>query len=178
MMSTGANEQVVLVDEHDRAIGTMGKLEAHRSAVLHRAFSVFVFDGHGRLLLQRRAETKYHSGGLWSNTCCGHPRPGEHVADAASRRLGEEMGFTCALSPQFDFTYRADVGNGLTEHEFDHVFFGFSDNVPSPDPSEAGEWRYVEPAVLLNEIRSAPEQFTVWLRACFPQVMLHLANAA
>lgn len=178
MISAGLNDHVVLVDEHDRAVGTMGKLEAHRSAVLHRAFSVFVFNSNGHLLLQRRAIGKYHSGGLWSNTCCGHPRPGEHVADAASRRLGEEMGFTCALRPQFDFTYKADVGGGLIEHEFDHVFFGSSDTLPTPDPEEAEEWRYVDPAFLLNEIRATPEHFTVWLRACFPQVMLHLANAA
>lgn len=177
-MKAEERELVVLVDEHDRAIGTMNKLEAHRSATLHRAFSVFVFNSGGQLLLQRRANGKYHSGGLWSNTCCGHPRPGEHVADAASRRLGEEMGFSSVLRPQFDFTYKADVGNGLTEHEFDHVFFGVMDNEPQPDPDEASEWRFVEPAALLSEMRAAPQHFTAWLRACFPQVMLHLANGA
>lgn len=159
-MNKEQHELLVLVDEHDRAIGTMDKLEAHRSGRLHRAFSVFVFDSKGQLLMQRRAEGKYHSGGQWSNTCCGHPRPGEHVTDAAWRRLGEEMGISCTLRPQFDFTYKADVGNGLTEHEFDHVFFGFTDIEPQPDPNEASEWRWVEPAALLNEIaqhrRSSP----------------------
>lgn len=177
-MRAEERELVVLVDEHDRAIGTMGKLEAHRSAILHRAFSVFVFNSGGQLLLQRRASDKYHSGGLWSNTCCGHPRPGENVADAAARRLVEEMGISCRLRPQFDFTYKADVGNGLFEHEFDHVFFGSTDAEPRPDPAEACEWRHVEPTALLAEMRSEPEGFTVWLRACFPQVMLHLANIA
>ena len=117
-------EEVVLVNEKDEAIGTMEKMAAHEKALLHRAFSVFVFNKNGDLLMQQRAHSKYHSGGLWTNTCCSHPRPGEHVADAANRRLQEEMGFTTSLNKAFDFTYKAAFDNGLTEHEFDHVFIG------------------------------------------------------
>ena len=111
-------EQVILVDEHDQELGTAAKLAAHQSGRLHRAFSIFVFDRHGRTLLQRRAATKYHSAGLWSNTCCSHPRPGEAVEQAAHRRLGEEMGFECVLHRACDFVYRSDLADGLVEHEF------------------------------------------------------------
>src|SRR5271168_1810255 len=114
-------EEVILVDESDQPLGTMEKMEAHRRAVLHRAFSVFIFNSRGEMLLQQRAPDKYHSAGLWSNACCSHPRPGEETADAASRRLKEELGFTTPLEELFHFTYKSEFGNGLTEYEFDHV---------------------------------------------------------
>src|SRR6185503_9661232 len=124
------DEMVVLVDEDDREAGTGEKMAVHRSGRLHRAFSVFVVDGEGRLLLQRRAAVKYHSAGLWSNTCCGHPRPGETILAAATRRLKEEMGFECRLRPAFSFIYRAALDHGLTEHELDHVLLGSHDGAP------------------------------------------------
>src|SRR5215207_6915560 len=142
-----AQETVVLVDEHDREVGLAPKLEAHETGVLHRAFSVFVLNAKGELLLQRRAGIKYHCGGLWTNTACGHPRPGEPVAAAARRRLREEMGFDCELTPIGAFLYRADVGGGLHEHEYDHVFVGRHDADPDPDPAEADR---------------SPETFTPW----------------
>jgi isopentenyl-diphosphate delta-isomerase len=152
---------VVLVDAGDRAVGTAPKLAAHRTGALHRAFSVFVFDGRGRLLLQRRAAAKYHSGGLWTNSCCGHPRPGEAVLDAAGRRLREEMGISCVLRPVGAFTYRARLGE-LEEHEFDHVLVGRFDGEPVPDPGEVAAWRWVEPGEAARELAASPEAFTAW----------------
>jgi isopentenyl-diphosphate delta-isomerase len=157
-----ARETVVLVDESDREVGLAPKLDAHASGALHRAFSVFVLNGRGEVLLQRRADGKYHSGGLWTNTCCGHPRPGEPVGAAARRRLREEMGFDCALSPAGAFVYRADVGGGLLEHEFDHVFLGRHDHPPTPDAAEASEWRWQSPEAALAEAEAHPERFTPW----------------
>jgi isopentenyl-diphosphate delta-isomerase len=150
------------VDGEDRPLGTAEKVAAHRAGELHRAFSVFVFDSTGRLLLQRRARGKYHSGGRWTNTCCGHPRAQEPVAVAARRRLREEMGFACDLGPAGAFTYRADVGQGLVEHEYDHVLVGRYDHDPTPDPREVEAWRWVEPEVLRAELAHAPQRFSVW----------------
>ncbi|MBV9111045.1 MAG: isopentenyl-diphosphate Delta-isomerase [Gemmatimonadetes bacterium] len=157
-----ARETVVLVDEQDREVGLAPKLDAHTSGVLHRAFSVFVLNARGEVLLQRRADEKYHSGGLWTNTCCGHPRPGEPVSAAARRRLREEMGFDCVLAPAGTFVYRADVGGGLLEHEFDHVFVGRHDAPPDPDAAEASEWRWQSPEAALAEAEAHPERFTPW----------------
>jgi isopentenyl-diphosphate delta-isomerase len=134
---------------------------------LHRAFSVFVFDDAGRLLLQQRARHKYHSGGRWTNTCCGHPRPGESIAPAAARRLREEMGFACDLRPAGAFLYRAEVGEDLVEHEYDHVLIGRHDGDPTPDPDEVAAWRRMALPDLLAELGRRPERFTVWFpRAC------------
>lgn len=155
-------ERVILVDAHDVETGTAGKLHAHRAGLLHRAVSVFVFGSNGSILLQRRARGKYHSGGLWTNTCCGHPRPGEAVADAARRRLREEMGVECELREVLCFTYRADLGGGLTEHELDHVLVGTWDGTPLPDPSEVEAWRWAGHAELERRLRVAPERFTAW----------------
>ena len=149
-------EHVVLVDERDVAIGTQEKLRAHRDAALHRAVSVFVFDGSGAMLLQRRAAGKYHSGGLWSNAACGHPRPGETPADAPHRRLREEMGIDCPLAPAFTFTYRAELGAGLVEHEVDHVFVGRSGADPAPDPGEVDGWRWVALDAVRADLAAIP----------------------
>ncbi|HEX2617612.1 MAG TPA: isopentenyl-diphosphate Delta-isomerase [Flavobacteriales bacterium] len=169
----GAND-VVLVDAQDTPIGTMDKLEAHKQGLLHRAFSVFVLDTGGRILLQQRALGKYHSGGLWTNTCCSHPRPEEAVRTAAARRLREEMGLACALREGFQFTYRAEVGNGLTEHEFDHVFFGHTDNDPKPNPAEVMDTRWATPQAITAELATDPWRFTAWFRICWPEVLAHL----
>jgi isopentenyl-diphosphate delta-isomerase len=157
-------EQVILVDEQDRELGSVEKLQAHREGALHRAFSVFVFDAAGRLLLQRRAAGKYHSGGLWSNTACGHPRPGEATAAAARRRLREEMGFDCELREAFDFLYRAELAGGLVEHEFDHVFVGRFDGEPAPDAEEVEGWRRATLEELREDLRRSPDEYSYWLR--------------
>jgi isopentenyl-diphosphate delta-isomerase len=159
-----AAEHVTLVDRDDRPLGAMEKLQAHAEGRLHRAFSVFVFDQAGRLLLQRRSAAKYHSPGLWSNTCCGHPRPGEPVEAAASRRLFEEMGFRVPLRPLFRFVYRAEIGPTMVEHEVDHVLVGSFQHDPIPEPAEVQEWRWTRFDLLRQEVLREPERFTAWLR--------------
>jgi isopentenyl-diphosphate delta-isomerase len=171
-------ERVVLVNEHDVPLGTMEKLRAHQEGLLHRAFSVFLFDDRGRLLLQRRAAGKYHSAGLWTNTCCSHPRPQESVADAAVRRLREEMGITADLEHQFSFIYSAALENGLLEHELDHVLFGTYSGAADPDPEEADGWKYMDPEELEQDLRANPQHYTVWLRICWPQVRAAFALRA
>lgn len=163
-------EQVVLVDLHDNPIGVAGKLAAHQNGSLHRALSVFVFDSAGRLLLQKRAAAKYHSGGLWSNTCCSHSRPQEGTASAARRRLREEMGIDCALTRMFGFVYRTDFPNGLIEHEYDHVFFGRHDGAPLLNPEEADDSKWVDMQELAVDIKARPEAYSYWLNVCFNRV--------
>lgn len=172
-----AEERVVLVDEWDAELGTLEKQRAHAEGRLHRALSVFVMNSQGEMLLQRRAPAKYHSGGLWTNACCSHPRPGEPVERAAHRRLREEMGIECPLEPAFAFTYRADVGGGLVEHEFDHVFLGRYDGEPRPSADEVDGWRWAPVDQLADEVAAAPEQFTPWFRLVFsrPDWAGHLA---
>lgn len=157
-------ERVVLVDEADRELGTMDKLEAHRDGGrLHRAFSVFLFDGEGRLLLQQRADGKYHFGGLWTNSCCSHPRAGEDVLDAGRRRLREELGVDTPLEAVGSFIYKAhDDSTGLTEHELDHILVGRFEGEPLPDRAEVAGWRWISPAQLEAEIGSSPRSFTPW----------------
>lgn len=157
-------DRVILVDDDDREIGTAGKLDAHRRGILHRAISVLIRDSAGRLLLQKRQSGKYHSGGLWTNCCCSHPRPGEAPADAAHRRLKEEMGFDCALEPLGLTSYRAAVGDGMTEHEVVHLFAGTYDGPVSPDPREADGFSWVEPAELAADIAARPARYTAWFR--------------
>jgi isopentenyl-diphosphate Delta-isomerase len=159
-------EFVILVDESDRQIGTTEKLQAHLEGKLHRAFSIFVVNGKGELLLQKRAKAKYHSGGLWTNTCCSHPRPDESMEAAVDRRLQEEMGFTCALKPLFSFVYRAELDRGLVEHEFDHVFGGRYEGSPKPNPEEVEDWQWIELAALQIDIQQNPDRYTYWLRMC------------
>ena len=164
-------DDVILVDPNDVAIGTAPKLRAHVEGTLHRAFSVFVFNSSGEVLLQRRADDKYHSGGLWSNTCCSHPRPGEDTAAAAQRRLAEEMGLSIPLDPAFSFTYRATLPDGLCEHEYDHVFIGRTDGDPTPDPREVAGWRWMSVEQVSEEMRADPASFTVWFREPFEKLL-------
>ena len=159
-----SEEEVILVDERDRELGSSEKMRAHREGALHRAFSVFVFDAEGRLLLQKRAAGKYHSGGLWSNTACGHPRPGEETRAAARRRLREEMNFDCELSEEFSFLYRAELGGGLVEHEYDHVFAGTFDGRPAPDPAEVEDWQWVTIEELRRAVADDPARHSRWLK--------------
>jgi isopentenyl-diphosphate delta-isomerase len=157
-------EQVIRVDEDDRAIGPAGKIDVHRSGELHRAFSVFLFDHSGRLLLQKRARGKYHSGGLWANSCCGHPRPGEAARAAAERRLREELGVDVSVRPAFFARYRAALGNGLIENEFVHMMFGHCAGTPRPNPDEASAVQWIELETLETQIANRPQDFSEWLR--------------
>lgn len=158
----GSSGKVVLVDENDSEIGTKEKLSAHKKGLLHRAFSIFVFNPKGELLLQQRASSKYHSAGLWTNTCCSHPAPGESLESAVVRRLKFEMGFDCDLKKAFHFIYRAEFSNGLIEHEFDHVFIGEFNGVPQANPEEVQAWRWIDWQSLKNEIAENPDRFAYW----------------
>ena len=164
-------DHVILVDEYDNQIGTMEKLEAHLSGTLHRAFSVFMFNSRKELLLQQRAFNKYHSGGLWTNTCCSHPKPGEALEDAANRRLMEEMGMAGDLVYGFPFTYKAAFSNDLIEHEYEHVFFGQSHVLPTPNPEEVASYKYVSLATLQQELIDNPAQYSAWLNICFDKMV-------
>jgi isopentenyl-diphosphate Delta-isomerase len=164
-------ERVILINRQDRQIGVMEKQQAHRTGSLHRAFSIFIFNNAGELLLQKRAAGKYHSGGLWSNTCCSHPTPGERTHYAARRRLQEEMKLTTELHYAFKFLYHAQVDDNMTEHEIDHVFLGESDQEPKVNYSEAEEWKYVHPEIVEKDIMVNPAHYTVWFRKCLHQVI-------
>ena len=167
---------VILVDEQDNELGTMEKLQAHLEARLHRAISIFIFNSNKELLLQKRAATKYHSANLWTNTCCSHPKPNEKTADAAHRRLQEEMGIDCSLQSVFSFTYLAKLENGITEHEFDHVFLGFTNDIPTLNAEEASTYKYVSLDQIENELKQNPEQFTVWFKLIFERVKSELSQ--
>lgn len=166
-------EEVILVNDSDEVLGVMEKLAAHKEAKLHRAFSVFVFNKENKLLMQKRAAGKYHSPGLWTNTCCSHPRPGERTEEAASRRLKEEMGFVCELTHQFSFIYKADMSNGLTEHEFDHVYFGNYDGNPNVNSEEVCEWKYISLDDLSIDINQNQGNYTAWFKLIFPRIFNH-----
>ena len=157
-------EQVVLVDEHDNEIGTMEKMEAHQKGVLHRAFSILLFNSKGELLLQKRAKSKYHSAGLWTNTCCSHPLPGESMKTATQRKLEQEMGIV--LQPEFayKFIYKATLDRNLIEHEYDHVFIGTFDGAPLINKDEVDEWKYCRVDSVRKEVLENSESYTAWFR--------------
>ena len=168
------NDHVVLVNEYDNEIGLMQKLEVHQKGLLHRAFSVFIFNSKGELLLQQRAYGKYHSEGLWSNTCCSHPLPDEETHDAAVRRLDEEMGISAELHFLYSFIYNAELGNGLTEHELDHTFWGVSDDLPIINTSEVSNYKYITVANLKKDMMENPGSYTEWLKICFDEVAVKI----
>ena len=165
-----AKEKVVLVDREDNVLGTMPKMAAHEAGALHRAFSIFVFNSKDELLVHQRALSKYHSPGLWTNTCCSHPRLDEEVLENAHQRLVEEMGFDTELEKAFTFLYKADVGQGLIEHEFDHVFIGKYDDDPAINPVEVGDWKFVSMNELRNDIDNHPNNYTEWFKIAFEKV--------
>jgi len=162
-------EKVVLVSETDDQLGLMGKLEAHEKGVLHRAFSVFIFNKSGELLLQQRALDKYHSPGLWTNTCCSHQRDGESSIQAGKRRLMEEMGFTCDLEEVFWFIYKADFDNGLTEHELDHVMVGYYDAEPLVNKEEVASFKWMSLKDVKDDISRNPDRYTEWFKIIFKE---------
>ena len=164
------DEQLVLVDGNDRAIGVAEKISVHRNGDLHRAFSIFVFDSDGNLLLQQRAPNKYHSGNLWSNTCCGHPRPGESALEAAHRRLGEEMGFDCELDEALSVIYNIRIDETFFEHEFDHVFIGRFNGTPIPNAEEVCDWKWISLNELSEDIQTTPVRYTYWLKILFEEL--------
>ena len=160
-------EKVILVDENDNQVGVMPKLEAHQKGLLHRAFSVFIFNSKYELLLQKRASSKYHSGGLWTNTCCSHPREGEEILDAAKRRLIEEMGIDTSLRKVHDFIYKAELDNDLTEHEFDHVFYGIYNEDPIINKDEADDFKWIDMDSLNEDIKTNGDNYTIWFKIAF-----------
>ena len=165
-------EYVILVNEKDEPVGTMEKMEAHQKGLLHRAFSVFIFNNNNEMLLQQRAFSKYNSAGLWTNTCCSHPRPGEELINAAKRRLIEEMGIETALTHQTSFIYKTDFDNDLTEHEFDHVFVGKYNSSPQINKDEVNDYKWINLTELRDWISKRPEDFTSWfkivMQTCYP----------
>ena len=166
-MKEEKEELVVLVNEQDEKIGLMPKMEAHEKGLLHRAFSVFVFNNKGELLLQQRAKTKYHSPGLWTNTCCSHQRDGESNIEAGRRRLMEEMGFTTELTNSQSFIYKAPFDNGLTEHEFDHILTGIYNDEPNINPNEVESWKWMSLQDVKKDMNDNPEIYTVWFKIIF-----------
>jgi len=163
-------EFVILVDEQGNEIGSMEKIEAHEKALLHRAFSIFVFNDAGQMMLQQRAISKYHSPGLWTNTCCSHPRPGESLPEATDRRIMEEMGFQCDMREVFSFIYQAPFDHGLTEHELDHVFMGLYNDDPVINPDEVGEWKWMDVDELLVDVKETPADYTVWFKIALAEM--------
>lgn len=168
--------EVILVDKNDVQTGTMEKMEAHRQGLLHRAFSIFIFNSNGEFLLQQRAPGKYHNGGLWTNTCCSHPLPGENVVDAAYRRLSEEMGFSTKLAPAFNFIYKATFDNGLTEYEFDHVFTGIYDGKIEVEKTEVSDYCYKNLKDITDSLLTHPQKYTEWFKIALPQIKMFHEN--
>jgi len=171
------NEYLILVDKNDKQCGKLEKLLVHQLGLLHRAFSVFIFNSKGELLLQQRADEKYHSSGLWTNTCCSHPHFGEEISYAIERRLSEEMEMKCDTEFAFSFTYKASFENGLTEHEFDHVYFGISNDLPKPVKSEVKNYKFMTLENLELDISTYPKKYTEWLKICLPQVKAYFIES-
>ena len=164
------NVEVILVDNKDVQVGTMSKLESHQKGILHRAFSVFIFNSKGEMLLQKRAAGKYHSPDLWSNACCSHPVTGETISETVQRRLREEMGLHCPVEFAFCFRYHAPFDNGLIENELDHVFIAVSDETPVPDKNEVSDWKYRDIDSLRTEVKYQNESFTEWFQIVYEEV--------
>lgn len=162
--------KVILVDEEDNPAGTCDKLEAHQQGQLHRAFSVFIFNRKGEMLLQQRAKNKYHSGGLWTNACCSHPAPDEKTASAVQRRLLEELGFVTPATELFSFIYKAEFENGLTEYEYDHVFSGEYEGQITPDPDEVMDYCYKAMPEIAESLSARPGNYTAWFHVAFPRI--------
>jgi len=173
-----AEEQLILVDERNRATGSAGKTAVHRAGLLHRAFSIFIVDGRGRMLLQQRSPKKYHSGGLWANSCCGHPRPGERTAIAANRRLSEELGVTSDLSFGFFARYHASLDNEMTENEFVYVYFGKLESEPQPNPDEIADIEFLPVKEIERRLKREPAAFTAWFRHYFEHHPAEIARFA
>lgn len=169
-------DEIILVDNFDNITGYGEKMDVHKKGKLHRAFSIFIFNAKVELLLQKREESKYHSGGLWTNTCCSHPVKGETIEEAAVRRLSEEMGFTCRLEKIFSFIYKTEFNNDLYENEYDHVFIGTYSNEPEPDPSEVMDWKWVSPDEIEEDLKINPDKYTYWFKICFKRVKEFLKN--
>ncbi len=169
------NEMVILVDKNDKEIGTEEKIKTHKEGKLHRAFSIFIFNSKGEMLLQKRAKSKYHSGGLWSNACCSHPRPGENLEQATHRRLKEEMGLDCDLQKAFHFVYKTNLDNNLTEYEFDHVFIGEYDGEVKINQNEAEDFKWVSIDALKEDVEKTPENYTVWFKTALSEVLKFLS---
>lgn len=167
-------EEVILVNKKNEQIGTMAKMEAHEKGLLHRAFSVFILNNDGAIMLQQRAASKYHSPLLWTNTCCSHQRVGETNIEAGKRRLQEEMGFVAELKELFSFIYKAPFDNGLTEHEYDFVMIGSFDAEPAINPDEVEAWKWMSPELVKKDINDNPEQYTVWFKIIFEKFYQHL----
>lgn len=165
------SELVILVDKNDNEIGVEEKIKAHKEAKLHRAFSIFVFNEKGEMLIHKRAACKYHSPNLWTNACCSHPRPNEPLEKTARKRLKEEMGIECDIEEIFTFIYKAHFDNGLTEYELDHVFIGICNDIPNPNPNEVAEWKWISVEELINDVKKHPEIYTVWFKIVLEKVI-------
>jgi isopentenyl-diphosphate delta-isomerase len=165
------DDLLILVDDNDNEIGLMEKHPVHKQGRLHRAFSVFIFNSNDELLLQQRADNKYHSAALWSNTCCSHPLHGEPIYVTIKKRLREEMGIECDTRFQFSFIYKTEFENGLTEYEFDHVYFGQSDNLPVVNPLEVKDWKYISLDKLQQDILENPNDYSAWLKICLTKII-------
>ena len=172
------DEPLILVDERNRAVGSAGKTAVHQQGLLHRAFSIFMVDERGRILLQRRNPEKYHSGGLWANSCCGHPRPGERTLAAARRRLDEELGVADPLRFAFFARYRTDLDNGMQENEFVYVYFGALRCPPRPNPAEISQIELLTAAEINRRIKREPNSFTFWLKHYFQNHFAEIARLA
>ncbi len=166
--------RLILVDENDVPLGTAEKMEAHQKALLHRAFSVFIFNSEGKMLLQQRAINKYHSGGLWTNACCSHPYFEQDTLAAAEKRLQEEMGFSTTLTKSFEFVYKANFDNGLTEYEYDHVFIGNYDGEIFPDKNEVEDFCFMNIDELKKSLELHPDKYTEWFKIAFPKLEIYL----
>ncbi len=177
-MNSKLENYVILVDENDNPIGEMEKIEAHEKGLLHRAFSVFIYNDKNELMLQQRALSKYHTPGLWTNTCCSHQKVGETNIQAGQRRLMEEMGFTVPLEEKMSFTYKAPFENGLTEHEYDHILVGYYNQEPQPNPDEVESWKWESLDNIQKDISINPQKYTAWFKIIFEKYLKAIAKTA